>query len=167
VLFVLLTSHICKRRVELDRVVVRIRKVGEKAAFSMPEYQTEGASGMDVRACLEGPTVIHPGEIRFIPTGLSISLPPGYEAQILPRSGLALRHGVGMVNSPGTIDSDYRGEIGVLLVNWGKEPFCVRHGDRIAQMVIASVCRAELLMVEEELDETPRGVGGFGHTGIR
>jgi len=140
--------------------------VGENRAFSMPEYQTEGASGMDVRACLEGPTVIHPGEIRFIPTGLSISLPPGYEAQIRPRSGLAFRHGVGMVNSPGTIDSDYRGEIGVLLINWGKEPFCVRHGDRIAQMVIASVCRAELLMVEEELDETPRGVGGFGHTGI-
>jgi dUTP pyrophosphatase len=140
--------------------------VGKKAAFSMPEYQTEGASGMDVRACLEEPTVIHPGEIRSIPTGLSISLPPGYEAQIRPRSGLALRHGVGMVNSPGTIDSDFRGEIGVLLVNWGKEPFYIRHGDRIAQMVIASVCRADLLMVEGELDETTRGTGGFGHTGI-
>ncbi len=113
------------------------------------------------------PTVINAGEIRFIPTGLSISLPPGYEAQIRPRSGLAFRHGVGMVNAPGTIDSDYRGEIGVLLVNWGKEPFCVRHGDRIAQMVIASVCRAELLVVEEALDQTSRGCGGFGHTGIR
>ena len=141
--------------------------MGEKAAFSLPEYQTEGASGMDVRACLDGSMVIDPGEIRFIPTGLSISLPPGYEAQIRPRSGLAFRHGVGMVNAPGTIDSDYRGEIGVLLVNWGKEPFSVRHGDRIAQMVIASVCRAELLVVEEELDQTPRGGGGFGHTGIR
>lgn len=141
--------------------------MGEKAAFSLPEYQTEGASGMDVRACLDGSMVIDPGEIRFISTGLSISLPPGYEAQIRPRSGLAFRHGVGMVNAPGTIDSDYRGEIGVLLVNWGKVPFCVRHGDRIAQMVIASVCRAELLVVEEELDQTPRGGGGFGHTGIR
>jgi len=152
---------------DLDRIVVRVRQVGRKSAFSLPAYQTEGASGMDVRACLEEPTVIHPGEIRFIPTGLAISLPPGYEAQIRPRSGLAFRHGVGMVNSPGTIDSDYRGEIGVLLVNWGREPFWVRHGDRIAQMVIARVCRAELAEVEEELDETPRGVGGFGHTGIR
>ncbi len=141
--------------------------MGEKAAFSLPEYQTEGASGMDVRACLDRSMIIDPGEIRFIPTGLSISLPPGYEAQIRPRSGLAFQHGVGMVNAPGTIDSDYRGEIGVLLVNWGKEPFSVRHGDRIAQMVIASVCRAELLVVEGELDQTPRGGGGFGHTGIR
>jgi dUTP diphosphatase len=162
-----LTSHVRKRGFDLERVVVRIRKVGEKAAFSMPEYQTEGASGMDVRACLGSPTVINPGEIRFIPTGLSISLPPGYEAQIRPRSGLAFRHGVGMVNAPGTIDSDYRGEIGVILVNWGKEPFWVRHGDRIAQMVISSVCRAELVVVEEELDATPRGAGGFGHTGTR
>jgi dUTP pyrophosphatase len=122
---------------------------------------------MDVCACLEEPAIINPGEIRFIPTGLAISLPPGYEAQVRPRSGLALRHGVGMVNAPGTIDSDYRGEIGVLLVNWGREPFWVRHGDRIAQMVIARVYRAELTEVEGELDETPRGVGGFGHTGIR
>jgi dUTP pyrophosphatase len=163
----LLTSHICKRRIDLEHVVVRVREVGQTAVSSMPEYQTDGASGMDVRACLEAPTVIDPGEIRLIPTGLSISLPSGYEAQIRPRSGLAFRHGVGMVNAPGTIDADYRGEIAVLLVNWGKEPFCVRHGDRIAQMVIASVCRAELLVVKEALDATPRGGGGFGHTGIR
>jgi len=120
---------------------------------------------MDIRACVEGPVTLNPGEIRLIPTGLSISIPPGYEAQIRPRSGLSLNHGIGMVNSPGTIDSDYRGEIGIILINWGKDPFAVGRGDRIAQMVISRVTRAEVL-VAGDLDATDRGSGGFGHSGI-
>jgi len=120
---------------------------------------------MDLRAAVQGPVVLNPGDIRLIPTGVAISLPPGYEAQIRPRSGLALRHGVGMVNSPGTIDSDYRGEIGIILVNWGTKPFVVNRGQRIAQMVISKVYRASLQEVKA-LDETERGNGGFGHTGL-
>jgi len=120
---------------------------------------------MDLRAAVQGPVVLNPGDIRLIPTGVAISVPPGYEAQIRPRSGLALRHGVGMVNSPGTIDSDYRGEIGIILVNWGRKPFVVNRGQRIAQMVISKVYRASLQEVKD-LDETERGNGGFGHTGL-
>lgn len=106
-----------------------------------------------------------PGDIRLVPTGLAVSIPPGYEGQIRPRSGLALRHGIGMVNSPGTIDSDYRGEIGLVLVNWGRTPFVIRRGDRIAQMVITLVSRAEVVEVDD-LEPTPRGEGGFGHSGV-
>ena len=105
-----------------------------------------------------------PGEIRLIPTGLSISLPKGYEAQIRPRSGLALRHGLGLVNSPGTIDADYRGEIGVIAINWGKKPFTIKRGDRIAQVVINKISRVRVEEVDE-LDPTKRGKGGFGHSG--
>ena len=119
---------------------------------------------MDIRAAVEEPVELQPGDIRLIPTGLAISLPQGFEAQIRPRSGLALRHGIGMVNSPGTIDNDYRGEIGIILINWGKSPFVVRNGDRIAQMTISRVYRANIEETDE-LDETRRGSGGFGHTG--
>jgi dUTP pyrophosphatase len=105
-----------------------------------------------------------PGEIRLVPTGFAVSIPPGYEGQIRPRSGLALMHGIGMVNSPGTIDSDYRGEIGLVVVNWGRAPFVIRRGDRIAQMVITVVSRAEVVAVDD-LESTPRGEGGFGHSG--
>ena len=108
---------------------------------------------------------MNPGEIRLIPTGLAVSIPPGYEAQMRSRSGLALNHGIGMVNAPGTIDSDYRGEVGIILINWGKEPFVVRRGDRIAQMVISRVYRADISETEN-LDATDRGTGGFGHSGI-
>jgi len=120
---------------------------------------------MDIRACVDSPVTINPGEIRLIPTGLAVSIPAGYEAQIRARSGLALKHGIGMVNSPGTVDSDYRGEVGVILINWGKAPFVVRRGDRIAQMVISKVCRAEVVATQE-LAPTARGTGGFGHSGI-
>jgi len=120
---------------------------------------------MDLRACVERSVTLNPGDIQLIPTGLAVSVPPGYEAQVRPRSGLALNHGIGMVNSPGTIDSDYRGEVGVILINWGKAPFVIRRGDRIAQMVISRVYRAEILETEG-LDETHRGTGGFGHSGI-
>ena len=121
---------------------------------------------MDIRACVEEPVTLSPGRIKLIPTGLALSIPPGYEVQIRPRSGLALKHGIGMVNGPGTIDSDYRGEIGIILINWGDAPFVVRMGDRIAQMVLSKVYRANLQIVAE-LDTTKRGKGGFGHSGVQ
>ena len=132
----------------------------------LPAYETSGAAGMDLMAATpQGEDVVlAPGERRLLPTGLSIAVPEGYEAQIRPRSGLALRHGITMVNAPGTIDSDYRGEIGVILINLGQEPFTVRRGERIGQMVIAAHVRAEWQMAPS-LDETARGAGGFGSTG--
>ena len=144
---------------------IRIQRLPRSEGLPLPRYESNGSSGMDLRAAVQGPVVLNPGDIRLIPTGVAISVPPGYEAQIRPRSGLALRHGVGMVNSPGTIDSDYRGEIGIILVNWGRKPFVVNRGQRIAQMVISKVYRASLQEVKD-LDETERGNGGFGHTGL-
>ena len=119
---------------------------------------------MDIRACVKEPLVLDPGEIKLIPTGIAVSIPYGYECQIRPRSGLALKNGIGLVNSPGTIDSDYRGEIGIILINWGKKPFIVSRGDRIAQMVITKVVKAETVNADD-LDPTDRGEGGFGHSG--
>ena len=130
----------------------------------LPAYETSESAGMDVRAAISEPLILHPGERALIPTGLKIALPPGTEAQIRPRSGLAYRNGITMLNAPGTIDSDYRGEVKVLAVNHGADPFTVERGDRIAQMVIAPVIRAELMLVES-LEETERGEGGFGSTG--
>ncbi|HEN20485.1 MAG TPA: dUTP diphosphatase, partial [Desulfobacteraceae bacterium] len=144
---------------------IRVTRVKKNKNLPLPEYRSEGSSGMDIRAELEESVVLNPGEIKLIPTGLAISIPEGYEAQIRPRSGLALHHGIGMVNSPGTIDSDYRGEIGIIMINWGVEPFTVNNGDRIAQIVFTRVIRANIVEVIN-LDETPRGQGGFGHTGI-
>ena len=138
----------------------------EKQGFPLPDYASEGASGMDIRACVEAPVTLDPGRIKLIPTGLALSIPLGYEVQIRPRSGLALKHGIGMVNGPGTIDSDYRGEIGIILINWGEAPFVVRMGDRIAQMVLSKVYRANFQSVEA-LDATNRGEGGFGHSGVQ
>lgn len=120
---------------------------------------------MDLRASVREPVLLNPGEIRLIPTGLAVSVPHGYEAQIRPRSGLALKHGIGMVNAPGTIDSDYRGEIGIIVINWGQRPFTIRRGDRIAQMIITKVYQADILEVGV-LDSTGRGEGGFGHSGV-
>ncbi|PTM14460.1 MAG: dUTP diphosphatase [Bacteroidetes bacterium] len=130
----------------------------------LPEYETPESAGMDVRAAITEPLILQPGERTLIPTGLKIALPPGTEAQIRPRSGLAFRHGITMLNAPGTIDSDYRGEVKVLAVNHGSEPFTVERGDRIAQMVIAPVFRAVINTVES-LEDTERGEGGFGSTG--
>ena len=132
----------------------------------LPTYATEESAGMDLRANLDGPIVLHPMERRLIPTGLCIELPRGFEAQIRPRSGLALKHGVTILNTPGTIDSDYRGELKVLLVNFSTEDFVVNDGERIAQMVIA---RHETACFEEVdvLDEAERGTGGYGHTGVK
>ncbi len=132
--------------------------------IQLPAYATEHSAGMDLRAAITEAITLKPGERRLIPTGISIALPPGYEAQVRPRSGLALKFGIGMVNSPGTIDADYRGEVGVLLINHGQDDFLISRGDRIAQLVIASYTRA-IWVQRESLDETARGSGGFGHTG--
>ena len=149
----------------MDRVEVKIKRLSGHEDIALPGYETTGSSGMDLRAAVKEETILKPGEIRLIPTGLTISVPEGYEGQIRPRSGLALKHGIGMINSPGTIDSDYRGEIGIIAINWGQRPFVIRRGDRIAQMVITRVYRAQVIEVDD-LDFTQRGEGGFGHSGI-
>ena len=132
----------------------------------LPQYATPQSAGMDLRANLSEPIVMKPLERRLIPTGLHIALPEGYEAQVRPRSGLALKHGITVLNAPGTVDADYRGEVGVLLINLSEEPFVVNDGERIAQMVIARHEQAEFEVVDE-LDETERGQGGYGHTGVK
>ncbi len=139
-------------------------KILNKSHHALPSYATALSAGMDLRANLEAPVTLRPLERKLIPTGLSIALPEGYEAQVRPRSGLALKKGIGVLNSPGTIDADYRGEIGVILVNLSSEDFVVEDGERIAQMVVA---RHETVEWEqaEQLDDTERGAGGFGHTG--
>ena len=132
----------------------------------MPEYATEGSAGADLRAYLpEGSVTLKPGERRLIPTGLFVELPQGMEAQVRARSGLAIKHGIGLVNGVGTVDSDYRGEWNVPLINWGDEPYTIHNGDRIAQVVFSLYIQAEF-EAAEEIDETERGSGGFGHTGI-
>ena len=145
---------------------IRVRVSVEPHAASLPEYQSDLASGMDLHAAVDPDQEleIRPGCVVSVPTGIRLEIPPGYEAQVRPRSGLAARHAIGIPNSPGTIDADYRGEVKVLLVNFGQEPYVVRRGDRIAQMVFAPVTRATL-DVAPALTETPRGDGGFGHTG--
>ena len=145
------------------RVPLRFTRMGEEEVPA-PSYQTEGAAGMDICAAIGQPVTIPPGERALIPTGWAVAIPPGYEGQIRPRSGLALRHGVTVLNAPGTVDSDYRGEMAVLLVNHGKDPFVIRKGDRIAQLVICPVAHAEALVVPS-LDPTSRGAGGYGSTG--
>ena len=142
-----------------------IIRVVNKSKNTLPAYETAHAAGMDLRADVESTTVLKPMERKLIPTGLYIELPEGFEAQIRPRSGLAFKHGIGIVNSPGTIDADYRGEIKVLLINFSDQPFEINTGDRIAQMVVARHEKAEWHEVEV-LNETTRGEGGFGHTGI-
>ena len=136
------------------------------AGLPLPAYETAQAAGMDLRAAVpeDAPIALAPGERGIIPTGLTMALPDGYEAQIRPRSGLAAKHGITCVNTPGTIDADYRGEVRVILINLGQEPFTIARGERIAQMVIAPVTRATLVVVET-LDDTARGAGGFGSTG--
>ncbi len=152
-------------RQHVDRIIIKVKRLDNNLNLPLPAYHSDGSSGLDLCAAVEKELILKPGEIQLIPTGLSISLPRGYEAQIRPRSGLALRHGLGLVNSPGTIDADYRGEIGLIVINWGKEPFTIRRGDRIAQMVIGKVYRAQVEEVDE-IDPTARGEGGFGHSGI-
>jgi dUTP pyrophosphatase len=142
---------------------LRVSRVAGAEDLPLPSYASEGAAGLDLRAAVGGRLLLGPGERARVPTGLRFAVPAGYEAQVRPRSGLALRHGIVLPNSPGTIDSDYRGEVQVILWNAGPEPFAIERGDRIAQLVIAPVAHVEL--EESALDETPRGAGGFGSTG--
>ncbi len=141
-------------------------KVVNRGHQQLPAYATPQSAGMDLRANLDAPITLHPMERRLIPTGLHIALPEGYEAQVRPRSGLALKHGLTVLNTPGTIDADYRGEIGVVLINLSQEDFVINDGERIAQMVIARHEQAEWEQVDV-LDETERGAGGFGHSGVK
>lgn len=143
---------------------IEITKIKSEAII--PQYQTAGAAGADVYACLDEPVTLQPMERRLIPTGLAVAVPRGYEAQVRARSGLSIKHGITMVNGVGTIDADYRGEFGVLVINLGQEAFTIEHGMRIAQMVIARHERAEWIEVDK-LDETERGEGGYGSTGYR
>lgn len=144
-------------------VAVRVCRVGQRGPpLELPRYETAGSAGMDLRA--DEPFALAPGERRLVPTGLSLEIPPGHEGQVRPRSGLAVRHGIALVNAPGTVDSDYRGEVKVLLVNLGHEAVTFARGDRIAQLVIAPVVRAELELAED-LAGSGRGAGGFGSTG--
>lgn len=143
---------------------IKIEVINMAKDLPLPAYQTELSAGMDLLAAVEEDIVLEAGEIRLIPTGLKIAVPDGYEAQIRPRSGLALKHGISMVNCVGTIDADYRGEVGVILINHGKKPFPIARGERIAQMVINPIVQADFNLVDS-LDDTERGEGGFGHTG--
>lgn len=142
-------------------MIIKIKSQSGK----LPQYETEGSAGMDIRAHIDAPVTIASGKRALIPTGLFMEIPPGYEVQIRARSGLAVKYGIGLTNGIGTIDSDYRGEIKVALINWGEEKFTVNDGDRIAQMVVCRYEKADLVQVEE-LTETARGEGGFGHTGV-
>lgn len=145
---------------------LRIQRLPHSEGLALPAYETAGSAGMDLRAAVaeDAPVTLEPGARGLIPTGLKIALQPGFEAQVRPRSGLALKHGITCLNTPGTVDSDYRGEVGVILVNLGQAPFVIRRGERIAQMVIARHEQAAIAVVES-LDETARGAGGFGSTG--
>ena len=145
---------------------VSLKRLSHGAGLDLPAYETAGAAGMDLRAAIDAdtPEMLEPGVHKLISTGFAIALPAGYEAQVRPRSGLAARHAIGIVNSPGTIDADYRGEIKVILINHGAAPYAIQRGDRIAQLVIAPVVRAAMVETDE-LEETVRGAGGFGSSG--
>lgn len=145
-------------------ITLLVQRTAEAADLPLPSYASAGAAGMDLRAAVPEPLTLQPGERSAIPTGILLSIPEGYEGQVRGRSGMALQRGLGLPNAPGTIDSDYRGEIQVILINWSAEPQTIRRGDRIAQLVIAPITRADLLETAE-LDRTARGAGGFGHSG--
>jgi dUTP pyrophosphatase len=154
---------IFKQPVMIEEISVSIQRMPGNEDISFPQYMTEHAAGMDIFAAVTEAVMINPGERMLIPTGIALELPQGFEAEIRPRSGLAIKHGITLVNSPGTIDPDYRGEVGVIVINHGKEPFNIRRGDRIAQMVVHRVCRV-IWQAKNQLATTARGEGGFGHT---
>ena len=145
--------------------MVRV-KIVNKSHHSLPQYSTSSSAGMDLRANIDAPILLKPMQRVLVPTGLFMALPEGYEAQVRPRSGLAIKHGITVLNTPGTIDADYRGEIGVILMNFGQEDFLIQDGERIAQMVVSKYEKVDFLDVEL-LEETERGSGGFGHSGIK
>lgn len=150
----------------MEEISIKIIRMPGNDDVPLPKYMTVNAAGMDVYAAVPGEVEIKPGERREIATAIAVALPAGYEAQIRPRSGLAMAHGITLVNSPGTIDADFRGEIKLLLINLGDKPFVIKRGDRMAQMIVQKVARAQWVL-RESLDETGRGSGGFGHTGFR
>lgn len=150
----------------MKQIKISLKKKKGCEDIPVPQYATSGSSGMDLYADVDGEIKLLPGEIRLISSGIYVSIPEGYEAEIRPRSGLALKHGVSLVNTPGTIDSDYRGLVSLIMINHGKVPFAIRRGDRIAQMVIKEIIKADI-DIKEDLDDTVRSAGGFGHTGIR
>ena len=147
-------------------LIVEIKKLENFKDLELPSYETDLAAGVDLRAAIDAQIILKPSERRLIPTGLAMALPAGYEAQIRPRSGLAYKHGISVVNSPGTIDADYRGEVKILLINHGQEDFIINRGERIAQMVIAPVSQAKFI-VTDSLSKTKRGTGGYGSTGVK
>jgi dUTP pyrophosphatase len=147
-----------------DHLIVDIMPLKNADGLPLPSYQTAHAAGVDLYAAVEGTLNIEPGTWKLVPSGIAVAIPNGYEGQVRPRSGLALKHGIGMLNGPGTIDADYRGEIGIILFNFSDRTFVLHRGDRIAQMVFTKVTRASFRTVDS-LDETQRGKGGFGHTG--
>lgn len=149
----------------MSEITVKVKRLPASRGLDLPHKASVGASGFDLLACVEGEITIAPGEVALVPTGLRLEIPRGYEGQVRPRSGLALKSFITVLNAPGTIDSDYRGELGVILANLGRKPFAVRRGDRIAQIVFAAVCGARLVEVED-LEDSARGEGGFGHTGV-
>jgi dUTP pyrophosphatase len=148
----------------MKHIRIPIERLSGNQDLPLPQYMTEKSAGMDIHAAVKDDLTLMPGQRVMVPTGFAISLPDGYEAQIRPRSGLAFKHGVTLMNGPGTIDADYRGEIGILLVNLGDLPFTIQRGDRIAQMVLHEICQASWDL-SNALDATQRGSGGFGHTG--
>ncbi|HVO68070.1 MAG TPA: dUTP diphosphatase [Syntrophales bacterium] len=147
----------------MEEIAIPIQNLSDCDDVSFPRYMTEYSAGMDIFAAVEADETILPGQRKMIPTGIAIALPIGYEAEIRPRSGLAVKNGVTLVNSPGTIDADYRGEIGIIMINHGEKPFVIRRGDRIAQMIVHRVCKVSWIACQQ-LDQTSRGNGGFGHT---
>ena len=149
----------------METVRIVIKKLPGNEDIPLPRYMTPHASGMDIHAAVAEDMVLNPGEAKLIPTGISIAIPEGFEGQVRPRSGLALRHGVSVLNTPGTIDADYRGEVGIILINLGKDPFVVKRGDRIAQLTVNKVYQARLELASD-LTGTERNEGGFGHSGI-
>ena len=149
-----------------QEVEVQIQVLAHGRGLDLPAYATADSAGMDLRAAVEAPLTLVPGARSLVPTGLALALPQGYEGQVRPRSGLAIKNGISCLNSPGTIDADYRGELKVILANFGQENFVISRGDRIAQLIIAPVTRAKLTVVDQ-LDETARGAGGFGHSGTQ
>ena len=149
----------------MNKITVKFQRLAHAKDLALPSYATKGAAGMDIAAAIDQPICLQPGTIMAIPTGFAIELPAGYEAQIRPRSGLALKHGVTIANAPGTIDSDYRGEIAVILLNNGNQAFTITRGMRVAQMVLAAVTKRTPIEVDD-LDETERSAGGFGSTGL-
>lgn len=147
----------------MNSIEINIKRL--RPGAKVPRYMTEHAAGFDLHADLDEPLRLQPGQRCLVPTGLAMAIPPGFEGQVRPRSGLALKKGLSLVNSPGTIDADYRGEVGIILINHGSEEVVIDSGERIAQLVIATVCRAEFTLCED-LEETTRNAGGFGHTGV-